>query len=87
MAPYFEFSRVWVSNEENKFLNTFRDEWLSWPIGTYDDTLDATYYMIYAAVMMGGLAQQQRVQMGVGADNAWFEPPPRQPNPWNIGAA
>lgn len=49
MAPLFQFGRAWVADVEMPFLRAFRDEWLRWPNGDYDDTLDAVYWMLFAA--------------------------------------
>jgi phage terminase large subunit-like protein len=50
MAPLFESSRVWVADVETPFLRAFRDEWLQWPGGDHDDTLDAVFWMLRVAV-------------------------------------
>lgn len=49
MAPLFEGGRAWVADVETPFLHAFRDEWLSWPRGAHDDTLDAAHWMLMAA--------------------------------------
>jgi len=49
MAPLFEFSRAWISSAETPFLKAFRDEWMQWPRGEHDDTLDAVYWMLRAS--------------------------------------
>jgi len=49
MAPLFQFGRAWVADVETPFIKAFRDEWLRWPHGEHDDTLDATYWMLCAA--------------------------------------
>lgn len=46
MAPLFERSRVWVADVETPFLRAFREEWLQWPGGDHDDTLDAVFWML-----------------------------------------
>ena len=56
MAPLFQMSRVWITSEENKFVNEFRDEWMRWDLAPHDDCLDACYYMIVAATQVGNLA-------------------------------
>jgi hypothetical protein len=49
MAPAFQFTRAWISDEPNEYLAQFRDEWAGWEAGApHDDTLDATYYMLLA---------------------------------------
>jgi len=82
MAPHFQFSRVWLSNEDRDFLKVFKDEWMSWPRGEHDDTLDATYYMIYAAILMGGLPQI--VSSRTNEMRAWYEPKKQNKVVWNL---
>jgi phage terminase large subunit-like protein len=43
LAPRCNAGRIWFSNVENSFLRAFYDEWLSYPNGKHDDTLDAVY--------------------------------------------
>jgi hypothetical protein len=50
MAPLFESRRVWVADVETPFLRAFREEWLQWPGGDHDDTLDAVFWMLRAGV-------------------------------------
>ena len=50
MAPLFEYKRVWIADIETPFLRAFRDEWLRWPYGDHDDTLDAVYWMLRAGL-------------------------------------
>ncbi|MEN8242524.1 MAG: hypothetical protein ABFS17_11420 [Chloroflexota bacterium] len=47
MAPLFQFRRAWVSDIETPFIRAFKDEWVRWPQGEHDDTLDAVYWMLY----------------------------------------
>jgi hypothetical protein len=51
MAKHFEFSHVWLADQETPFLSAFRDEWAAWDgtQKTHDDTLDAVYYALAAA--------------------------------------
>ena len=49
MAPLFQGGRAWVADVETPFLRAFRDEWLRWPSGEHDDTLDAVHWMLMAA--------------------------------------
>lgn len=49
MAPLFQNGRAWVADVETPFLRAFRDEWLRWPSGQHDDTLDAVHWMLMAA--------------------------------------
>lgn len=61
----FEFSSAWISDAETPYLKNFKDEWVQWPNGTNDDTLDATYYMLYVAqafLMQAGTQDVMRVQ-------------------------
>ena len=46
MAPLFQFRRAWLSDVETPFLRAFEQEWVSWPHGRHDDTLDAVYWML-----------------------------------------
>ena len=49
MAPTFQFSRAWISDEPNEYLTQFKHEWAGWMAGApHDDTLDATWYMLLA---------------------------------------
>jgi len=56
MAPLFERGNVFVADLENEFLRAFRSEWVSWPYGEHDDTLDAVYWMLYVGLphLLGG---------------------------------
>jgi hypothetical protein len=45
----FQFSSAFISDAETPFLKAFKDEWVQWPGGTNDDTLDSTYNMLYIA--------------------------------------
>ena len=47
MAPLFQFRRAWLSDVETPFLRAFEQEWVAWPQGQHDDTLDAVYWMLY----------------------------------------
>jgi len=79
MQPLFEFSRVWVSDKKTEFLQAFEDEWVSWPLGRHDDTLDATYYMILGATQLGNLAPPAEM----AALPAWFASRKKEPSPWS----
>jgi hypothetical protein len=48
MAPLFERGWARITDAQSPFLNSFRHEWLRWPWGDHDDTLDATYWMLRA---------------------------------------
>jgi hypothetical protein len=50
MAPLFEFNRAWVADVDTPFLRAFREEWVRWPHGEHDDTLDAVYWMLYVGI-------------------------------------
>jgi len=49
LGSAFQFSQAWISDAETPFLKAFRDEWVAWPNGKNDDTLDSTYWMLYVA--------------------------------------
>ena len=48
MAPLFERGWARITDAESPFMQAFRHEWLRWPWGDHDDTLDATYWMLRA---------------------------------------
>jgi phage terminase large subunit-like protein len=48
LGPLFERGWARISNIESPFMQAFRREWLRWPWGDHDDTLDATYWMLRA---------------------------------------
>jgi hypothetical protein len=50
MAPLFEFHRAWVVDVDTAFTQAFEEEWVRWPHGEHDDTLDAVYWMLYVGV-------------------------------------
>jgi hypothetical protein len=83
LGPLFRSSRVWISSQENEYLSHFRNEWLSYPDGAHDDTLDATYYMVYAAMMQGALAVNPEIDEEMAP---WYDRKARQSrvrrNPW-----
>jgi hypothetical protein len=62
MAPLFQFRRVWVADVEAPFIRTFKDEWVRWPHGEHDDTLDAVYWMLYVGAphLISSGGRQQR---------------------------
>ncbi len=82
MSPLFQFSRVWITDAITEFMNHFRNEWLLWPRAEYDDTLDATYYMCYAAMLQGALARPALPKPA----RRWYalEPEPTPENPWAL---
>jgi phage terminase large subunit-like protein len=43
LAPRCQAARIWFSNVETPFLTEFYNEWLSWPNGKHDDTIDSVY--------------------------------------------
>ena len=43
MAPLFEFSRAWISDNHDEFLTEFVNEWIAYPNSEHDDCLDAAY--------------------------------------------
>jgi hypothetical protein len=62
MAPLFQFRRAWVVDVETPFIRAFKQEWVRWPQGTHDDTLDAVYWMLYVGAphLMGGNASKEK---------------------------
>jgi hypothetical protein len=48
MGPQFKRRRAWIANVQDDFLHAFREEWLQWPWGDHDDTLDAVSWMLEA---------------------------------------
>lgn len=65
MAPLFERGNVFISDQENSFTRAFRNEWVSWPYGEHDDTLDAVYWMLYVGLphlLAGGAREKERRQ-------------------------
>ena len=38
---------AWLSDVETPVLRAFEQEWVAWPRGAHDDTLDAVYWMLY----------------------------------------
>jgi hypothetical protein len=62
MAPLFQFRRAWLADIETPFLRAFKDEWVRWPHGEHDDTLDAVYWMLYVGAphLIGGQGRQSR---------------------------
>lgn len=45
LAPRFNSRRMWITDQPNSYIETFINEWLTYPNGEHDDTLDATYLM------------------------------------------
>jgi len=81
MGPLFRSGRVWISSEENEYLNEFRNEWLGWPNADHDDTLDATFYMLHAAILEGALVAPKIKNEEV---NPWYAPnKKRATSPWS----
>jgi phage terminase large subunit-like protein len=84
LGALFRSTRVWVTSEENDYINTFTNEWLSYPDGAHDDTLDATFYMVYAAMMQGGLAMTPDIGDEI---QAWWgndKSRKKSPSPWSM---
>jgi len=48
MAPMFQWRHAYIADIETAFLRAFREEWLRWPDGEHDDTLDAVAWMLQA---------------------------------------
>lgn len=73
LAPRFQSTRIWLSNADTPFINTFRDEWLRWPLGEHDDCLDGVYMMAAAAEgYMPGKAERTISGEKKTRDNALF---------------
>lgn len=49
MGLMFQRHHAWIAEVETPFLRAFRDEWLAWPRGAHDDTLDAVAWMLAVA--------------------------------------
>lgn len=47
MAPLFERAQAYVVDVDTPFTRAFREEWLAWPHGEHDDTLDAVAWMLH----------------------------------------
>ena len=81
LGPLFRSSRVWISTDENAFLQHFRREWLTYPDGQHDDTLDSTFYMVYAAIMEGALVAPKTIDEEIVP---WYGPKKvRKTSPWS----
>jgi hypothetical protein len=84
LAPLFQMNRVWISDAQTEFMKTFKDEWVSWPDGAHDDTLDAVYYAVLAATQMGNIAPPSEDLTGRRLDH-WAIPQPEKPKqPWSF---
>ena len=80
MAPVFQRGACRISNRPTMFLSVFRNEWISWPLLKNDDTLDSTYYMLYAATMFGGF----NVSKGAfGTARDWRTPKRKSKGTWS----
>ena len=85
LAPLFRSSRIWISSEENEYLNHFRQEWLRYPLGEHDDTLSATFFMAYAAILQGALAEPMKFDAKIGESDPWYASEKKvKPNPWAL---
>lgn len=80
MAPHFEFGKARLAEDKTPFLTAFIDEWLAYPDGDHDDTLDATFYALAAS----GLFYEDAVQTVKQAKSAWYEKRERKVNPWKV---
>jgi len=58
MSPYFQFRRAYIADYENSFFNHFRNEWLNFPNAKHDDTLDAVFWAMWVAAIMGDLVMK-----------------------------
>jgi hypothetical protein len=83
MAPLFQMGRAWITDDHSPFLDAFRGEWVQWPNGEHDDTLDAVYYMTMAATQVGGLAPPTEDLIGAKVGH-WAIPRETQANPWRF---
>jgi phage terminase large subunit-like protein len=79
MGPLFKSGRAWISSAESEYLSIFRNEWLSWPEGDHDDTLDATFFMLYAAITEGALVGPKHTTEDI---QPWYAPKRKKSNPW-----
>ncbi len=61
MAPLFERGRARIADVETGFLRAFRNEWLAWPHGQHDDTLDAVAWMLHVgeSYIVGDFSRQK----------------------------
>jgi hypothetical protein len=65
LGPMFQFSRVWISSAITPGLKAFRDEWVAWPKGKNDDTLDSVYWMTYVAQGHLLVPENEKEDMGL----------------------
>jgi len=56
LAKLFYTGRIMVSDKTTEFTKVFLDEWVSWPRGDNDDTIDAVYMTAAAAATYGYIA-------------------------------
>lgn len=47
MAPMFQARRAYIASHSDEFIEHLKKEWLQFPYGSHDDTLDAVYWMLY----------------------------------------
>ena len=50
MAPLFQYNRAWLADITHPFIEKFKEEWVRYPLGEHDDTLDAVYWMLYVGM-------------------------------------
>lgn len=43
LAPHFQMRRAWIADVFTPFMHEFVNEWLIYPAGQHDDTLDSVY--------------------------------------------
>lgn len=78
MAPLFQFGRAFLSDAPNEFLNHFKSEWLQFPNGINDDTLDAAYWALDAG-KFNAYGVTDETEMNIL--NPMFPKPAKQRNP------
>ena len=72
MLPDFQYGRIKVSDANTRFMNAFRNEWISFGSkGVHDDTLDAVYWSWRAA----GHLLTEHTNEYVLRDNQKLRPP------------
>jgi len=83
LAPLFQMNRAWITDRQTEFMKVFKDEWVSWPNGEHDDTIDAVYYCVLAATQMGSIAPSAEEYTGKRLGH-WAIPEPLVENPWSF---
>lgn len=78
MGPHFEFGRVWMSDRRTSFGEAFVDEFVNYPEGEHDDTLDAVYYSLAST----GLFYEETQPAFYKPHRAWYDPEPQRASPF-----